>query len=409
MNKMLTNYMPPMFTGSKLDEALRIKPEYNNSIRKASEAERMIALQDLYNVYIPTEMSREIYSKLYLALLRSLNKKQSLTAIRQFSENQKGMRGKKFTSIIGGSDSFTIIGDSGIGKSATVSRVIDMISAQHVIELPNSMRIIPCVQVQTPADCSVKGLLFEVLRKVDEILNTRYHYNATRVGSTTDMLIGSVSTVALNHIGLLVVDEIQNVVNSKNGTVVVGMLTQLINNAGISICMVGTPKSALFFGQEMMLARRSLGLSYGPFACDEVFAGFCSELFQYQYVQRRAELDTALLQWLYSHSHGNASIVVSLIHDAQEIAILDGSEKLDITSLEKAYRSRLTMLHDYLYQDPVQARKQPGRRGKGVTGTPSEKKEESLITEVVTRAKRLQRSVVEELVYYGVNILEVTV
>ena len=67
------------------------------------------------------------------------------------------------------------------------------------------------------------------------------------------------------------------------------------------------------------------------------------------------------------------------------------------------------MLHDYLYQDPVQARKQPGRRGKGVTGTPSEKKEESLITEVVTRAKRLQRSVVEELVYYGVNILEVTV
>ena len=32
------------------------------------------------------------------------------------------------------------------------------------------------------------------------------------------MLIGSVSTVALNHIGLLVVDEIQNVVNSKNGS-----------------------------------------------------------------------------------------------------------------------------------------------------------------------------------------------
>ena len=119
-----------------------------------------------------------------------------------------------------------------------------MISGQRVIDLPNSMRIIPCVQVQTPADCSVKGLLFEVLRKVDEILDTRYHYNATRVGSTTDMLIGSVSTVALNHIGLLVVDEIQNVVNSKNGAVVVGMLTQLINNAGISICMVGTPKSA---------------------------------------------------------------------------------------------------------------------------------------------------------------------
>ena len=409
MDEILRSYMPPMLTGSKLDKALRIKPEYSELIRKATEAERLIALQDLYSVYIPTDMSREIYSKLYLTLLRSMSKKQSLTAIRQFSENQKIIKGKEYSSIIGGSDSFTIIGDSGIGKSATVSRVIDMISGQSVIDLPNSMRIIPCVQVQTPADCSVKGLLFEVLRKVDEILDTRYHYHATRVGSTTDMLIGSVSTVALNHIGLLIVDEIQNVVNSKNGAVVVGMFTQLINNAGISICMVGAPKSALFFRQEMMLARRSLGLSYGPFSYDDIFTGFCEELFQYQYVQQKASLDEGMLQWLYNHSHGNASIVVSLIHDAQEIAILDGSEVLSIVSLEKAYKSRLAMLHDYLYQEPVQAKKKSSKRNASAVAAVSEIKEQNLITEIVTRAKRLQKDIVEELVYYGVQITEVAV
>ena len=409
MDEILRSYMPPMLTGSKLDEALRIKPKYNELIRRATEAERLIALQDLYSVYIPTDMSREVYSKLYLALLRSMSKKQSLTAIRQFSENQKIIKGKEFSSIIGGSDSFTIIGDSGIGKSATVSRVIDMISGQRVIDLPNSMRIIPCVQVQTPADCSVKGLLFEVLRKVDEILDTRYHYNATRVGSTTDMLIGSVSTVALNHIGLLVVDEIQNVVNSKNGAVVVGMLTQLINNAGISICMVGTPKSALFFSQEMMLARRSLGLSYGPFSYDDTFTGFCEELFQYQYVQQKASLDEGMLQWLYNHSHGNASIVVSLIHDAQEIAILDGTEELNIASLEKAYKSRLAMLHDYLYQEPIQTRKpSAGKRGCDIRAA-TENREQGIITEIITRAKRLQKDIVEELTYHGVTIAEVAI
>ena len=398
-----------MLTGSKLDKALRIKPEYSESIRKATEAERLIALQDLYSVYIPTDMSREIYSKLYLALLRSMSKKQSLTAIRQFSENQKIIKGKEFSSIIGGSDSFTIIGDSGIGKSATVSRVIDMISGQRVIDLPNSMRIIPCVQVQTPADCSVKGLLLEVLRKVDEILDTRYHYNATRVGSTTDMLIGSVSTVALNHLGLLIVDEIQNVVNSKNGAVIVGMLTQLINNAGISICMIGTPKSALFFSQEMLLARRSLGLSYGPFTYDDIFTGFCEELFQYQYVQRKTSLGEGILQWLYNHSHGNASIVVSLIHDAQEIAILDGSEELSIASLEKAYKSRLSMLHDYLYQEPIQAKKKSSRKNTSTIEVAPESKKLNLITEIVTRAKRLQKDIVDELAYYGVQITEVAV
>ena len=222
MDEQTLKYMPAMLTGFELDEALKVEPDYDISIRNASEANRLIALQDLYSIYIPTDMSREIYSKLYLSLLRSMNKKQSLTAIRQFSENQNHIKGKEFTSLIGGSDSFTIIGDSGIGKSATVSRVIDMISVQKIIDLPNNMRIIPCIHVQTPADCSIKGLLFEILRKVDEILDTRYHYNAMRINATADMLIGSVSTVALNHIGMLVVDEIQNVVTSKNGTTIPG-------------------------------------------------------------------------------------------------------------------------------------------------------------------------------------------
>lgn len=39
MDEILRSYMPPMLTGSKLDEALRIKPEYSESIRNATEAE----------------------------------------------------------------------------------------------------------------------------------------------------------------------------------------------------------------------------------------------------------------------------------------------------------------------------------------------------------------------------------
>ncbi len=158
-----------------------------------------------------------------------------------------------------------------------------------------------------------------------------------------------------------------------------------------------------------MLARRSLGLSYGPFSYDDIFTGFCEELFQYQYVQHEASLDEGILQLLFNHSHGNASIVVSLIHDAQEIAILDGSEELSIVSLEKAYKSRLAMLHDYLYQEPVQAKKKSSRKNTSTVEAAPESKEQNLITEIVTRAKRLQKDIVEELAYYGVQISEVAV
>ena len=40
--------------------------------------------------------------------------------------------------------------------------------------------------------------------------------------------------------------------------------------------------------------------------------------------------------------------MISLIHDAQEIAILSGSEKLDIKSLNDAFEKRSTLLHGYL-------------------------------------------------------------
>ena len=37
-----------------------------------------------------------------------------------------------------------------------------------------------------------------------------------------------------------------------------------------------------------------------------------------------------------------------MIHDAQEIAILDGREILDLTTLNDAYKQRMSLLHDYI-------------------------------------------------------------
>lgn len=132
------------------------------------------------------------------------------------------IRQKSYESIIGGSDSFTIIGPSGIGKSSAVSRAINILTEVPVLNLGNT-NVIACLQVQAPADSSVKGLLLEILRKADEMLQTNYHQNAMKSHPTVDMLIGTVAQVSLNHIGLLIVDEIQNVVNNKNGKTVIGI------------------------------------------------------------------------------------------------------------------------------------------------------------------------------------------
>lgn len=347
--KDILTYLPEMKSGKELASDMAVLPEYNDSIRFENQAVRLMGLSDLYRLYIPSAMSLEIYSKLYLALLRSLQKKGTKIAVRQQYENFRAIKQQEYGGVMGGSDSFTIIGTSGIGKSSAISRAINLITENRIIEIEKPyLKIVPCVVVQCPFDSSVKGMLLEILRKVDEMLETRYYENAIRARATTDMLIGAVSQVALNHIGLLVVDEIQNVVNSKNGKNLIGSLTQLINNSGISICMVGTPESTVFFESAMQLARRSLGLSYSVMEYGAEFIGICKVLYSYQYVQQRTEITDAIMLWLYEHSAGVLSVVVSLIHDAQEIAILSGKEILNLETLNEAYQKRLSLLHDYI-------------------------------------------------------------
>lgn len=354
----IVSCLPEMKSGEELTEALTILPDYNPEICKESVSARLIALSDLYQIYLPSKMSVEIYNKLYLALLRSMQKKYTKMAILQQKENFKSIKRKDYDSIIGGSDSFTIIGTSGIGKSSAISRAVDLITTNHIVELTKPyIKIVPCITVQCPWDSSVKGLLLEILRKADESLGSNYYANAVRARASSDMLIGSVSQVALNHIGLLIVDEIQNVCNNKNGDSLVSVLTQLINNSGISIAMVGTPESAAFFRQALQLARRSLGLKYVSIPYGDYFKALCRTLFSYQYTVGSCNLTENIIEWLYEHSGGITSAVVSMVHDAQEIAITNGIDAINIELLDAAYHNRMEMLHDYL-QPHIKQKKQ---------------------------------------------------
>lgn len=399
-----TTKLPEMKSGNELISALSIIPEYDKTICQQNQAVRLMALSDLYQIYIPSQMSLEIYSKLYLALLRSMQKKGTQMAIKQRYENYKAIQQQSYSGILGGSDSFTIIGTSGIGKSSAISRAISLITENRIIETDKPYtKIIPCLIVQCPFDSSVKGLLLEILRKVDEELGTDHYIHAVKSrASTTDMLIGEVSSIALNNIGMLVVDEIQNVVNSKNGKSLIGALTQLINNSGISICMVGTPESTVFFEQAMQLARRSVGLQYTTMKYDEYFQSFCKVIFKYQFLKNHTEITAAITEWLYEHSAGVVSVVVSLIHDAQEIAILTGKEVLNLDTLNEAYQQRLTLLHGYIQPSVIQnkptTKKQKTAASVKKNQIQSQPKQERYsITEIAERAKAENLDVVELL------------
>ena len=410
-----------MYTGKELTEKLICLPEYDNNIRNEDMATRLVELSSLYQIYIPSEMSVEIYNKLYMAVLRSIKKKGTREAVTQSYENAMMVKNNISRGIIGGSDSFTIIGTSGIGKSSAIMRAMEVITEGQLIHT-EGFDIIPAMIVQCPHDCSVKALLLEVLRKIDGYVDSSYYTQAIRARATTDMLIGTVSQALLNHVGLLVVDEIQNVVDSRYGKALVSMLTQLINNSGISICMVGTPVCEIFFEKEIQLARRALGLRYRSCEYNDYFKNFVELIFSYQYTNKKTELSESVCRWLYDHSGGILSLVLSLMYDVQELAILSGEEIISIPLLEKVYKERYQMMSSYIdltEKRPSQTSKTYTFKKENVSAVSdgsgnngSAKKKEIIqdfkLDELLMSAKKMKSDAVTVIKDY-VNVVEVTV
>lgn len=411
----LMGKMPRMMMGKELEEAMLFLPEYDPEICKADAGARLVALNDVADVYIPSHMSFEIYSKIYLSMLHSLKKKQNRDAVMQGNQNHRRLQGLSYHSVLGGADSFSIIGPSGIGKSTALAKSISLAGGEQIIETKEPYaQIIPCVNVQCPHDCSVKGLLLAILSQVDIAIGTGYQQVAVKNRASIDNLIGTVSQVALNNILLIVIDECQNICRNKGGVNLVSAMTQLINSSGVAICMVGLPETELFFSNEMQLARRSVGLSYQALPCNEYFMEFCETLFSYQYVSNPSKITPDLVELLYECSGGILALVVSIIMEAQQMAILTGKEKLNKETVLLAYEERLKNVQDFVKVNTKKRKQtshvaQKNRIKKPKEITPKEQDAGVLISDILNAPDAKGMDAVGLLKGHGIPVEEVSV
>lgn len=344
--------LPKMLFGDELRQRLTCLPTYDPSIKDMDEGTRLLKLMDLYKIFIPNDMAIEIYHKLYMMTSMSLVQKGTINSIKQMNANHKWTHGGEFHGIASGATSATIIGNSGIGKTSCIQSSVELIGG--IIETKNPYhKIIPIIIVSTPFDCNYKGLLCQILISIDEVIGTNYYEKSQKSAMNAQQTLGLVCQLCHLYIGTLIIDEIQFLVEHKSGKQLYRMILQLINASCINVLLVGTNECVDFFKQAPQMARRSLGLQYGPMEYDKDFHNLCEILWSYQYTKNASTLSEGLIAWLYEHTNGNNASLVSLVHDAQEIAILSGRENLCIESLTEAYTKRMQMLHEYITPQQV--------------------------------------------------------
>ena len=411
--------LPKMLFGEELKTELEVLPEYDEAFRELDAGARLLKLPDIYRIFIPNDMAYEIYHKLYSMVSVSMQRKGTAESVRLLNAVQRGHGGTgsssgyaihEYKGVATGMTSATCIGVSGIGKTSCLQASSGLCGGVIETKVPYK-KLVPVLEVSCPFNCSFRSLCSQILAKLDECLGTDYYQKSLKRSINAEQVMQMVCNLANIHIGVLVIDEIQMIIENKSGNLLYRMILQLINSSNICVLMCGTPECVPFFEQNPQMARRMAGLQYGPMVYDVHFKEFCQKVFSYQYTKNKTEFTDGILEWLYEHSGAVPGTVTALIYSAQEIAILNGREKLDITALNEAYDKRMKMLHHYILPNIKMDKKyavQPKQPSKAMEKTIPVDAVEIDIESLIVSAKKQGEDIVEVLDRH-IPVMEVAV
>lgn len=338
--------------GEELIKALTVLPSYREGLVEIPD--RLTALLDIYKIYIPSSSTLDIYNRLYMAILNSLDKKATLLEVGLQNDNFMAIKGIKRYGLIGGLESFEIIGTAGLGKTSSVQRCVDIIANKILISKKPYREIIPVLLIEAVADGSFKSLLYTILQEIDRLLGTNYFIENNHVTATTDALLAAVSNCLINHCLILVIDEIERVVNdSRKGTTLINYLTQLVNQSNIAVCFVGNESANRYFETKEYMSRRTIGIYIKKMGYDDYYYNFVRILFNYQYTWKKVEFNAEYARTLYKLSNGIPSMLISLFVETQRNVILSGKEELTPTAFENTFKENFATMMPYIKENKV--------------------------------------------------------
>ena len=246
---------------------------------------------------------------------------------------------------------FSVLGISGVGKSSSVLNALrqypQVYDHQEYHGFPFRCAQLVWLKVDCQGDGSPKGLCAAILQQVDAVLGTSYSSEIPgRI--SRDALTARVSyCLSSHHLGILVIDDIQNLCSAKTTTSLdmLSFLIYLMETLAIPVIMVGTPKVLPLFQKEFQLAKRATGdgtVRMELFSENsKEWKRFIQGIWVYQYTAKVVPLNDEMRHVFYTESVGNPFLCALLYKLVQDDAITSGEETFGIADVSKVARERL--------------------------------------------------------------------
>lgn len=278
----------------------------------------------------------EVYSDLYDCITDNYKTKNTYMFLKQ----NINMPSQKFFI---NSRTMSLLGTPGIGKSSTIKKCLDffpkMISHTNYKNQSIYFKQIPYLYIECPFDCSVKSFALKIMTEIDAVAGTDYSKIYIETRYTIESIINYIEKMCtFFHFGVIVIDEIQNVVlaalKKKQTRLLMKVVLGLSNSSCSSLYFSGTLEAEQLFESEEYLKRRTLGKRLLPLKKDKIYYLFLTDLWKCKIINE-INLTKELASGLYEITGGIPFYIVEMFILMQKEYLLSEDDKIDLSFIKK--------------------------------------------------------------------------
>jgi hypothetical protein len=240
-----------------------------------------------------------------------------------------------------------------MGKSTNFQNILNLYP-QLILHPEYSVYQIVCLKVDCPHAGSLKGLCTDIFLAVDRLLGTNHFKKFGSSRNSEDYMLAQVAQIAhTQHLGVLVIDEMQNLVTARRSSSdMLNFLVKMDNTVGIPVIRVGTNEAFPILQGNFRNARRGTGegsVIWDRMANDDEWYFFMEGMWEYQWTKTTIPFSNEINEVFYDESQGIIDIAVKLYKMVQWRAIsIGGKEIITVDLIRQAAKDGLYLVKPML-------------------------------------------------------------
>lgn len=353
--------LPPVMRKDDVAKYLKRKPDFDISERSLDSALRLHLIPRVRQLILPFPKYFSFESSISSMIRRGYLGRDRLESDQKVYEAQKWDWSAQVSqdSAAGAASETLLLGLSGMGKTTMADAVLATYGRRTICHTsyqgrPFEHLQIPYLKIQCPHNGSLSALCRAFFSALDAHLGSdRYSTQYRNPRIDVETLEAAMCQLAASYnIGLLVIDELQNLSVQNSGGVMkmMNFFMNLRNNISVPLLLIGTHKAMELFTTEMRHARRvnENGSHIVEPSSDwksRQFKELVSLIWAYQWVREPVELTNDIMKLLYELTQGITDFLIVLFCVSQVEAIMKKKESVDEKVIKHTYKNRMQLIH----------------------------------------------------------------